>query len=231
MSDLNKWKLVDLAIQKQLSRILLYGPPGTGKTSVGMSSTGSEKSKARSITLHEEYSPAEMIGMYVPEGQKFVFQDGPALLAMQEGCRLILNEIDHASIAAMSILLQILDDQEVLTVETPDGRTIKPQPGFSVIATMNGNPNMLPTPILDRFEAKICIQQPHPGIYESLPTYFCEILSGSYENSQPPFSSREIMSINKLIKRGIEPEVAIQIVLPEEKQEGFLTLYLAKMSG
>ena len=172
-------------VMPHVSRILLYGPPGTGKTTLGFS----DDAETFYVPLHEETSPAELIGHFVPVGNRFVWFDGPVLLAWQRGARLILDELDQAGGSVMSILRAILNDPSVARLTLPDPklaeldddtlaaiiasgdgfRTVTPAEGFSVIATMNGDPQDLDAPLLDRFEATFFIGQTNPAAIAALP--------------------------------------------------------------
>jgi len=172
-------------VRPHVDRILLYGPPGTGKTTLGFS----DDKETFYVPLHEETSPAELLGHFVPVGNRFVWFDGPVLLAWQRGARLILDELDQAGGSVMSILRAILNDPEIARLTLPDPklaeldddtlaemiasgegfRTITPAEGFQVIATMNGDPTDLDEPLLDRFEVFIYVGETNPEAIASLP--------------------------------------------------------------
>lgn len=174
-----------LAVQPHVSRTLLYGPPGTGKTTLGFA----DGKEVYYVPLHEETSPSELIGHFVPVGDRFVWFDGPVLMAWSKGARLILDEIDQAGGSTMSILRAILNDPEVARLTLPDPalaemdndemaaiiaagdglRTVTPQEGFQVIATMNGDPQDLDAPLLDRFEAVFHVKETNPEAIKALP--------------------------------------------------------------
>lgn len=178
------WKDIQ-TVRPHVTRILLYGPPGTGKTTLGFS----DDKETFYVPLHEETSPAELLGHFVPVGSRFVWFDGPVLMAWQRGARLILDELDQAGGAVMSILRAILNDPEIARLTLPDPslaeldddtlaaviaagegfRTVKPAEGFQVIATMNGEPQDLDAPLLDRFEALFYVKDTNPEAINALP--------------------------------------------------------------
>ena len=163
---LTAWELADIVIPN--SRItLLYGPPGTGKTTAGNFAGNPES--VFNVTLTEETPAAELRGHYVPRGGDFIWQDGPALTAYRHGARLVLNEIDKASGDAMTFCHALLDDPGISAITLPTGETVKPHPGFSVVATTNGDPSDLPEALADRFSISIQIPLPHPEAIASLP--------------------------------------------------------------
>lgn len=186
MSLPNDWKVAE-SVLPHVSRILLYGPPGTGKTTLGFSGDGPEPFY---VGCHEEMSVAEFIGHFIPVGDRFVWMDGPGLAAWKKGRRIVIDEIDQASGAVMSVLRAYLNDPGVARLSLPDPalagltdeqvaaiivageglRTVKPAPGFQALATMNGLPEDLDAPLLDRFEAVMGIDSPHPDAIACLPT-------------------------------------------------------------
>jgi MoxR-like ATPase len=180
----NTWKEI-AEVMPHVGRMLLYGPPGTGKTTLGFC----DDKETFYVPLHEETSPAELIGHFVPVGTRFVWFDGPVLLAWQRGARLILDELDQAGGSVMSILRAILNDPSVARLTLPDPslaemdddtlaaviasgdgfRTVKPADGFTVLATMNGDPQDLDAPLLDRFEAAFHVTDTNPDAINALP--------------------------------------------------------------
>lgn len=184
-TTVNSWDDV-AAVLPHVSRLLLYGPPGTGKTTIGFADEGRE---VFYVPLHEETAVAEILGHFVPVGNRFVWFDGPVLMAWTRGARLILDEIDQSGGAVLSVLRAVLNDPSVAQLMLPDPslaaldddtlaemiasgegqRVVKPREGFQVIATMNGEPEDLDEPLLDRFEATFHIPNPHPAALKSLP--------------------------------------------------------------
>lgn len=162
------WELVDL-IAPHVTRLLLFGPPGTGKTRQAATDWRSQARPVFSITLTEETPAAEMRGMYVPVEGRFVWRDGPGIAAWRAGGRLVINEIDHASADVLSLLMVLVDDEETAALTLPTRETVRPAPGFTVIATMNGDPDALPSALRDRFSVAIPIDAVHPGALALLP--------------------------------------------------------------
>src|ERR1700687_3349934 len=153
-------------IQKLLPldfHVLLYGPPGTGKTF-----SATDGKCCYSLTLTAETPAAELRGHYIPKGQEFVWQDGPAITAWREGATLVLNEIDQASGDALTFLHAILDDPHMAQLTLPSGETVTPTQGFRAIATMNGAPIDLPAALLDRFSVRLFVDEPPEDALEGL---------------------------------------------------------------
>lgn len=180
------WPLME-RVQAIGRRVLYYGPPGTGKSTSAQA--GRADSDIIRVSLHDEFTVAELLGHFVPVGDRFIWLDGPALVAWRFGKRLVIDEIDLASGAVLSACRALLDDERVakLTIPNPamagmtdeevaeaivagqGHETLKPAAGFQVIGTMNGDPDDLDGPLRERFDAKFYVGEPHPNAIAALP--------------------------------------------------------------
>lgn len=163
------WSLLEIIVP-HAPRLLLHGPPGTGKTHLAVHERSNAAQSVVSITVTEEMPAAEVRGHFVPQGDRFVWHDGPAIRAWREGARLVLNEIDHAGGDLLSQLLLLLDDATSARIDLPSGEVVTPAPGFSVIATMNGDPDTLPPALRDRFAACVEVNEVSPEALALLPS-------------------------------------------------------------
>jgi|CXWL01.1.fsa_nt_gi MoxR-like ATPase len=204
------WDLIDRVIDASSdTNLLLYGPRGTGKTRLANTVLRRTRADVFNVTLTEDMSVSELIGMFVPDQQGgFSWVDGPALLAWRSGGGLVLNEIDHAAGAVAMQLHAILDDPEVARLSLPDGRTVQPAPGFRAIATMNGRPGDLEEALLDRFTVRLPVTHPHPDAVAGMPIADREFLRDAYSDPELMVSFREYRQFLRLCERLSEQDAA-----------------------
>ena len=202
---MNSWELFNKVIGTS-DRILLYGKPGTGKTYQATKVNVPEGKEVYSTTLTIDSTAAEMVGHYIPnEAGTYDWNDGLAIRAWREGTRLIINEIDHAGPDVTSVLHAILDDADIARYTLPNSKkeTVKPAKGFTVIATMNGTPDMLPEALADRFGVKININTVHPDAIATLPEDYRTVYTERDEDDIP-MSIRAWKEFSKLIDAGVD---------------------------
>lgn len=191
------WQIFeDVVNGNSVTNLLLYGPPGTGKTSKACKTV--KKGNFFNITLNEESSVSEILGMWIPKGKEFVWSDGVGIRAWKEGKLLVINEIDKASGSVLTQLHAILDDRRMARLTIPSGETVKPKKGFKVIATMNGSVQDLPEALADRFDLKLNISKPHQDLINLLPEDLRELVDSAYSTHTLSISFREILSFSKL---------------------------------
>ena len=166
-------------------RVLLHGVPGTGKTYAATTLGVKPDQNVYSITVTPETPAAELRGMYIPKGDHFDWVDGPAVAAWRTGGRLVLNEIDRATGDLLSLMLAVCDDPGFARLTLPTGETVRPAPGFSVVATMNGEPDDLDFALLDRFAVRVKIDRIAPGAMDKLPADRRDAATKSVAHSEP----------------------------------------------
>ena len=155
-----------------------------------------------------------------------VWNDGVAIEMWKKGGRLVLNEIDHAGQDVSSILHGLLDDVEFAEITLPneEKEVVRPNKGFQVIATMNGEPEDLPEALRDRFPIKINIENIHPKAVESLSPKISSVML-DLENTDT--SIRSFMELDRLVnKQGVALEDSCWAVFGD-KPEFAETVYEA----
>jgi len=221
------WDLVRTVVQHSRTT-LLYGPPGTGKSFAAHTADLGGRT-LYSVTLTPDTPAAELRGHYVPVGNEFKWQDGPAIRAWREGGRLVINEIDHAGGDALSFLLNCLDSPETACLTLPTGEMVRPHHGFQAVATMNGNPDQdLPAALRDRFPVCIETNEAHPAGIASLPQDLQAAATGSVVASDPArrVTLRAWLAFAGLRDR-IGPEAAAQAIFQARAKDVLDALRIA----
>ena len=229
------WELVAAAIGNA-DRVLLYGPPGTGKTyaaatnKVGLNMDGDPN--VYQITMTEDTASANLEGFYKPSSDGgFEWHDGIAIQAWRTGGRLVINEIDHASPDAMTFLHAILDDKDIaqLTLNNDNKETVRPEPGFTVIATTNSLPESLPMALKDRFPVKINVDKIHPIALERFPKSWRNTISDTSlsMDSEQRLSIRAWREFFDLISKGLDKREAGYLIFGERADELMDAIFLS----
>ena len=229
------WQLVAAAIGNA-DRVLLYGPPGTGKTyaaatnKVGLNMDGDPN--VYQITMTEDTASANLEGFYKPSSDGgFEWHDGIAIQAWRNGGRLVINEIDHASPDAMTFLHAILDDKDIaqLTLNNDNKETVRPQAGFTVIATTNSLPESLPMALKDRFPVKINVDKIHPKALEMFPKSWRNTISDTSlsMDSEQRLSIRAWREFFDLISKGLDKREAGYLIFGERADELMDAIFLS----
>lgn len=185
----------------------LAGPPGVGKTSACFWAGTKLKKNIKKVQFHNEMSPAEVLGMYVPGEKKTKLIKGPAAVAYETGGMLILDEVDQASGPMKTCLYALLDRGPGGNIDWL-GHRFAQEPGYQPVATMNGWPRdgSLPEPVLDRFDCWLIITRPSEQQLKLLDPDLRELCRRSYEAAKdsmqgPDLTFRMFQGLQKLRKR------------------------------
>jgi hypothetical protein len=173
-----------------------------GNTHVTARNLDRETVNIFSITLTEGASEAELRGHYIPTETGGEWIDGPATigwkLSHNQRVRFIVNEVNRASDEVLSFLYAIADDPgspgTMVTLPNKEREVIRPGKFFTVVATMNGEPEDLPEALQDRF-AWIYVGQVNPAALDTLPPH----LRGVAENAALADGARRV-SIRSWLK-------------------------------
>jgi len=214
------WQAVADIMSAGIDRVLLFGPSGTGKTFAGLTMKPATQPAYRLI-CSEEMTTAQIEGAFYPAAEGFEYREGVAVRAWREGARLVIDEVARANGDVMSLLLAFTDTTASSSWEHPvTHEVVTPAPGFSVVLTMNGEPQDLDPALLDRFAARVRVNEVHPSAINELPDYLRRIAAalGADENPENRASVRAFQTVVKVAeKHGIER--ALEIVLPYHAEQ------------
>jgi cobaltochelatase CobS len=119
-------------------KIMLIGHTGTGKTSlVEQLAAHSNQGTLRS-NLNGQTTIGEFVGLWTVKGGETVWVDGVLPKAMKEGLWLILDEIDFAEPAILSVLNAVLEKNGKLMLKEKGHEIVTPHKDFRIFATANG---------------------------------------------------------------------------------------------
>jgi DNA polymerase III delta prime subunit len=190
-----------------LPRVLLYGPPGTGKTQLAMTTGVPAGLPVYRVNMTEDTPAAELRGGFIPQGDRWIWNDGPALLAFRNGGRLVVDEITRASDDALSFLLGVLDGHDVTL---PNGEVIPPSPNLSVWATTNDDATALTDALADRFVVKVKCDKVNPAALATLPPSVANAVTAG--TTGRGVSMREAAEFTRLNKCGAPAWLAAKLV-------------------
>jgi MoxR-like ATPase len=214
------WALVEHVLASNLlDHILIWGPPGIGKSYAAYTKGRIERG-VYSLVLTPETPASELRGFYLPRGGELVWSDGPAVRAMREGARLVIEELHEASDDTRALLHALLDDRETARLTLPTSETVVPAPGFQVVATANLGPEALAPALRDRFDALLHLTEPHPEGLELLDEPLRAIARRSFAlGEERHVSLRGWLVLQKLMSE-LGLETACRVVFGPERGPG-----------
>ena len=208
-----EWQDLADILAAGVDRALLYGPPGTGKTYAGLTMKPTHQQAFRLICT-DEMSTADITGLWQPNGDRFTYNEGLAVKAWRHGARLVIDEINRANGDVLSLLLAFTDTVASSSWQNPEtGETVTPATGYSVVLTMNGEPDDLEPALLDRFAIRLKISQPHPDALATLPEYLRQPAARLAQLDEHRASLRAFQVIAQL-EHTYGLRRAIELVLP-----------------
>lgn len=225
------WDKAAFAMSNGLDRLLLYGVPGTGKTYFGLNYFTNNKPSYRLICT-EEMSDGDIVGHYKPVGGgEWKFHEGVAVKAWRTGGRLVVDEINRANGDIESRLMSIIDTVASSSWEHPEtGEVVKPAEGFSVVATMNGEPEDLAPAVLDRLVVRSEITEAHPDAIAALPEYLRALAQHSTsKEAEHRYSLRSFFAFHTLYHASGSLEAAAAVTMPTIAEQLVDCVSLAKV--
>ncbi len=168
--------------------VLIEGVPGLGKTLLVETLASGIGGKFKRIQFTPDLMPGDVTGhvMFDMAQSKFILKQGPVFTNL-----LLADEINRAPAKTQAALLEVMQENQV----TLDGKTIKVDQPFMVLATQNPieqeGTYALPEAELDRFIIKI---------YIDYPTAEDEVKLASFNAAQPqvkkPQAKKQLIDIN-----------------------------------
>lgn len=117
--------------------ILLTGGTGVGKTTHVLQIAARIKQPVLRINFNGETRMSDLIGKISVINGETVWVDGVVPFAMRHGYWLLLDELDFADPAVLSLLHPILEEDPMLVLKENGGEIIRPNKNFRVFATAN----------------------------------------------------------------------------------------------
>ena len=117
--------------------VLLSGGAGVGKTTSVLQLAAKTNHPVLRANFNGETRLSDFLGkMTVVNGQT-LWVDGILPMAMKNGYWLILDEIDFADPAILSLLHPVLEENSILVLKENNGEIIKPHTNFRIFGTAN----------------------------------------------------------------------------------------------
>lgn len=144
--------------------VLLTGGTGVGKTTHILQMAARIMQPVLRINFNGETRMSDLIGKVSVINGETVWVDGVLPSAMRKGYWLLLDELDFADPAVLSLLHPVLEDDSQLVLKENGGEIIRPHKNFRVFATANsigamqdragayGGTNQMNEAFLDRWQ-------------------------------------------------------------------------------
>jgi MoxR-like ATPase len=127
--------VIDSVIQGQ--NVILTGGTGVGKTTHITQLANRINQPLLRINFNGETRMSDLVGKVHVIAGETRWMDGVLPMAMRNGWWLLLDELDFAEPAVLSLLHPVLEEESVLVLKENSGEIIHPHPSFRLFATAN----------------------------------------------------------------------------------------------
>ena len=121
----------------QSQSVILTGGAGVGKTTHITQLASRVNQPLLRINFNGETRMSDLLGKVHVLGGETKWIDGILPMAMRRGWWLLLDELDFAEPAVLSLLHPVLEDESILVLKENNGEIIRPHPSFRIFATAN----------------------------------------------------------------------------------------------
>ena len=116
--------------------VMLKGPTGCGKTRFVEYMAWRLQRPLITIACHDDLSASDLIGRYLIQHDRTVWQDGPLTTAVRTGAICYLDEVVEARQDTIVVLHSLTDYRRTLSIEKT-GETLAAAPGFQMVVSYN----------------------------------------------------------------------------------------------
>lgn len=117
--------------------VFLIGHTGCGKTSSIFELGARTNQGVLRVNMNGQTTIGDFVGLWTVKGGETVWVDGVLPYAMRRGLWLIIDEIDFAEPAILSVLNSILEEYGRLTLKEKGHEIVEPHENFRLFATAN----------------------------------------------------------------------------------------------
>jgi cobaltochelatase CobS len=117
--------------------VLLTGGTGVGKTTHILQMASRIGQPVLRINFNGETRMSDLIGKVMVLNGETVWVDGVLPMAMRMGYWLLLDELDFADPAVLSLLHPVLEEDPMLVLKENSGEIVRPHENFRLFATAN----------------------------------------------------------------------------------------------
>lgn len=226
---------------KENKKILLTGHAGTGKSSLAEQLAARVNQGILRVNLNAQITVGDFVGMWTVKSGETVWVDGVLPKAMREGLWLVLEEVDFAEPAILSLLNTVLEKGGKLALKEKGHEIIKPHENFRIFATANTvgamqsyrslyqGTSVMNEAFLDRFRCYLVDYMPKkdevsmlcktiPAMNEKIGTNIVDVAgmireAFLKEEVSSPFSTRRVIDWAELMMRHGDPMSSAQIAI------------------